>query len=245
MGHHVRRHRLLRHRREHFKQGSPVRGSAAREDDVGDRRVLDAAARCHPRVEQAGGLESRLEARPRLSGQVCSEVDQPPQRRAGALAAIGAEPSRSARSVVVRAGQPVDLRFGGGNRGICGFPGHHLRGALVGQRRAPTIHQRHQRRQRRGTVVGEIERRVGGRFVQFELHQRRSPAFERGRERRAGLLELVLARRPLRRRPFQSTGGLALPGPCALGVRRGPSRLTHELAVAVEHVAPVDRQVTN
>ena len=85
-------------------------------------------------------------------------------------------------------------------------------------------------------------RRRGG-FIQLKLLERRSPMLERSAERRARLLELLLAGGPPRRRLFQARGRLALDDARALGSARGLSQLAHQLAVAVEHVAPVGGQL--
>ena len=50
------------------------------------------SVRRHPRVEDAGRLQRRLEAGPVVVWNVAGEVDQPPQRCAGAAGPAGAVP---------------------------------------------------------------------------------------------------------------------------------------------------------
>ena len=72
----------------------------ARQHDVGEGRVLQPPARRHPRVEQACGLERRLQPTASLRRNTVVEVDQPPQGSAIPVGAVRARPKRRPGSVV-------------------------------------------------------------------------------------------------------------------------------------------------
>ena len=103
------RDRLVADGDEQVRQRPPAGLRTRDEQHVGEGRVGEAAVGCQPCVDQPAGLERRLEPGALMLVELLGEVDELPQRRAGATLAPSARPRRRGGPLVARFAEGVDL----------------------------------------------------------------------------------------------------------------------------------------